>query len=367
MVLDGVFTTTANNQITVENVRIASDKTTLNDFISIDTVFDGGSLQLHPVSFSITKNLGVYEQTNGLFSTDVPNEPAMTTPDGNVLGPDLQYSISAVATDKFTMQLEAGTVMAFKIQNPTDDFELVIKTPTGNESRGLYQKGTNWVNYGHEILKSGIYTFQFVPQHNTSVSLSFGFSNQNSRLIEPLSSGDAISTTLSGWGKQYAKYQLKLNAGDTLAVSDAYDSDIRLILVNSNSQLVKKVDAGKFIAKVAQSGTYYLFVVNDDYWSSSSYSGSVAVTADLNRTKYPVLAAIPKQKASLGANYSLSLSATKSPTEFKASGLPTGLSINAATGKISGTPSLAGTFAISAVAKNKYGSNRKDFIMEVAP
>lgn len=57
----------------------------------------------------------------------------------------------------------------------------------------------------------------------------------------------------------------------------------------------------------------------------------------------------------VGLSFSYQISATGSPTSFNASGLPAGLSVNTATGLISGTPSAAGVFMASIGAQTSDG------------
>jgi len=364
MILDGAYSYTSANVTTLANIRIDSDTTRLNDYVSIDMILDGLSLRMLPIKTNVIKNLGVYNHEYDFFSKNITTSPTLLTPNNSVLQADKIYSLSAKATDEFTIELEAGTVLALRLKYPTDDLTLIFKNPEGDESSGLYEKGSNWFIWPYTILTSGKYSFRFEPKNNSSVNLEFGFSNMNSQFLYTLRSGQSFSTTLSGWGESYSKYQLKLKAGDTVDISDPSDDDVYLYLLDSNGQLLQW-SGGKLLEKVDYAGSYYLFVVNKDYENSSSYSGKVSIGADPNRGKYPILSSVARQVASVGSNFSLTLLASKNPTSFQAFGLPSGLSIDETTGLISGAPELTGVFAISIVAKNNFGKDRKDFVLEV--
>ncbi len=61
--------------------------------------------------------------------------------------------------------------------------------------------------------------------------------------------------------------------------------------------------------------------------------------------------------STLALPFSYQITATLSPTSFGATGLPAGLSVNTATGLISGTPSQAGTFSVTLSATNGSGAS----------
>jgi hypothetical protein len=71
----------------------------------------------------------------------------------------------------------------------------------------------------------------------------------------------------------------------------------------------------------------------------------------------PTLTDPGSQTLGLGAPFSLALAASPAGVTFSALGLPTGLTINPATGSISGTPSAAGVFDVVLRADNARGSS----------
>ena len=365
IILEGGTATVSASGISLNNIRIESDTTNLDDYISINFLMDLESLQLIPQEIEIVNNLGIYYEDEDLFSKDIAEDIYMTTPTGTTLSSDTLYNVTATKEDEFQIFLEAGTVLTMRLKDPTDDYELQIDKPDGSQKiRSLYQKGSNWYSYGISILESGIYTFRFVPQNNSYVTLEFGFTNNNRKTLEEISSGSNISTSLNGWGHEYAKYHISLNAGDLLEVSDTSDDDIWFYLVNSNNQVVEHGNGGIY-ERVSSTADYYLFIMNRDYSNGSSYSCSVQVTPDSNIVDYPVLSDIDDQTVNQNQNFSLQLSASNNPTKFNVYGLPEGITIDENSGLISGTTTTIGVFSVRAYVENEFGSDQQDFVLTV--
>jgi hypothetical protein len=102
-------------------------------------------------------------------------------------------------------------------------------------------------------------------------------------------------------------------------------------------------------------GTYYA--------SGGSYTSNSAVTLYAQWTiNAPVWIDNTLATPILGRAYSDSVSATNSPTYSVSSGtLPTGLSLNASTGAVTGTPTAVGPFTFTIIASNAGGSASQAF------
>ncbi len=80
----------------------------------------------------------------------------------------------------------------------------------------------------------------------------------------------------------------------------------------------------------------------------------------------PVISSALSSQAVLNVAYSYQISATNTPTNFAATGLPAGLSVNTSTGLISGTPTAAGSFNVGISATNADGTDSKTLALNVS-
>lgn len=80
----------------------------------------------------------------------------------------------------------------------------------------------------------------------------------------------------------------------------------------------------------------------------------------------PVITSSLSASGNQGSPFTYTITATNSATIYTATGLPAGLSIDTATGIISGTPSVSGTFNVTISAANGIGSDTETLVITLA-
>lgn len=149
-----------------------------------------------------------------------------------------------------------------------------------------------------------------------------------------------ISETISGRVAQTFWYQIK--------ASEAPQSYAAL---NLPAGLTLNRTTGVITGTPTQAGTFTVAV------SATNSTGTGNGTLALNIAQQPApVVTSASQAGRVGLSFSYSVVATNNPRSFAAQGLPTGLSINTATGQISGIPTRAGTFTVSVSASNSGGT-----------
>ena len=114
----------------------------------------------------------------------------------------------------------------------------------------------------------------------------------------------------------------------------------------------------------ASAGTYTAAVTVSD-GNGGSASASVSVTVTVYAPSPPVIGSPLAASDTVGSAFSYTISASNNPTRFNAENLPAGLSIDAASGIISGTPTAAGTSNVILSATNAGGTGTATLVLTV--
>ncbi|KAB2653039.1 MAG: hypothetical protein DVB32_11015, partial [Verrucomicrobia bacterium] len=79
----------------------------------------------------------------------------------------------------------------------------------------------------------------------------------------------------------------------------------------------------------------------------------------------PVITSATIATATVGQLFTYTITANNTPTSFNATGLPAGLTVNSATGLISGTPTTASTITLTIFASNVTGTGNQSLTLTV--
>ena len=93
--------------------------------------------------------------------------------------------------------------------------------------------------------------------------------------------------------------------------------------------------------------------------------GTVIVNS--NNPPAPSITSTLSASGTQAVAFSYTITATNTPTSFGATGMPTGLTVDTATGIISGTPTQSGTFPVSITATNAGGTGSATLSLVIAP
>ena len=96
-------------------------------------------------------------------------------------------------------------------------------------------------------------------------------------------------------------------------------------------------------------------------------TATLTLTVDPEPVAYPVVTSATTATVLMGQPFSYQITASNDPVSFNATGLPTGLSVNTASGVISGTPTQTGVFNVGLSATNPSGTGTASLTLTVSP
>ena len=98
--------------------------------------------------------------------------------------------------------------------------------------------------------------------------------------------------------------------------------------------------------------------------TNSGGTGNATLTLTIN-VAAPVITSATTVNGTTGSAFSYQIMATNAPTSYRATGLPTGLTVNSGTGMVSGTPTAAGTSMVTLSATNTGGTGNATLTLTI--
>ena len=164
-----------------------------------------------------------------------------------------------------------------------------------------------------------------------------------------------ISSSLSANGQVSQAFSYTITATNSPASFGA---------VNLPPGLSVNTSTGVISGTPTQAGTFNATITATN--SSGTGNATLALTISPAAVQVPIITSAQSGSAQVSKSFSYAITATNSPTSFGAANLPPGLSLNTATGVISGTPTQAGTFSVTLMASNGGGTGSAILLLSIA-
>jgi hypothetical protein len=262
--------------LVLDNVRIASDDTTLDDLIAMTLQFDRANQDFRIVSLDVSADAGPLV-AGALFAKDVPVDVSLTrdAPPGEwEMGNAYQITSGG---EPMHMALELGQVLSLSVRNATDAVRVRIEGPEGKILAEQIVPAATDVGLGAiPVRTTGVHTLRFIPLTAPDVTFTLKFLNANRRTVTDVAPGETLTATLEGDVVDYAKFRIPLSQGDILSLDAPADPSLTFLLSDERGDLVASTRGIQFLYLASATQNYLLFIFSDAF-AAGTYSSVVTV------------------------------------------------------------------------------------------
>ncbi|MBQ9389706.1 MAG: putative Ig domain-containing protein, partial [Synergistaceae bacterium] len=279
----------------------------------------------------------------------------------------------------YAQYLTEGT--AFITEKADSDMKVYDYSPLGwciNINSTAHSANVFKAERSGEILKEvGFYT----PDNNVSYQIKVYTGMSAMPSSSPIS-GSPVSTKsgtmpYAGWHTVTLDTPVSLSSGQYFSVVVTYNnkSNVPVECIVSFLSPNAVIDEGSFFSTNGTSWTSgknmtINLTVNNTSYTIKGANATVkafTVTSGSSTGTKPTIttSSLPNAQVNTSYNQTLSASGTSPITWSVGTGIPSGLSLNASTGVISGTPTTAGTYPFTVTASNSYGTDSKSYTLTV--
>ena len=151
------------------------------------------------------------------------------------------------------------------------------------------------------------------------------------------------------------------NAGETIALQPPAPWNVNILRFAYDSDWFPETDADHSLIALDAAATEAR-----DWDKKATWAPSPQPFGNPGAGAPPVITSALTAQASVDAPFTYQITSTHSPTSYSAAGLPPDLTLDSATGLISGTPTTLGTFDILISATNPAGTDTKTLALTVS-
>ncbi len=327
---------------TVASVTIAQ-AVTLS--ASAGTTSQTFALQLNPVTASITRNAHVVVDAGGVLSSSPFNVTLSNVAAGDLIvcettieaGPQVS-SVSDTSNGTYTQAIAMHTNTA--LQQQTGIF-FVPNAVAGNHTISMTWTGgpQPWV--------------AMACQSWTGAALTAPL---DASMTQQLDGSSAINATSGTAKTPAAAGELVIGAMISGAQIQAAGQNYSLTDLASSTYMWPE-----YSVESATTATNTPYVNSADNWTNQM----VAFRPLGSAVPAPVITSSTAASGTVGSSFSYQITATNTPSSYGVTGLPAGLSLNSASGLISGTVTAAGTSTITLSATNTGGSGTANLTLVI--